>query len=98
MSETSPSARIGRFAGDNISRVLVRMPPAVKERATESAKRAGISLNSWTENTLERALENLRQYQAQEKTTNGAPEGSVRTWEDAETGAEGDNLESDRTG
>jgi hypothetical protein len=40
------------------------MPSGVKERATESAQRAGVSLNSWTVDILERALENLRQRQS----------------------------------
>ena len=41
------------------------MPSSVKERATESAQRAGVSLNSWTVDILERALENLRQRQSE---------------------------------
>ena len=49
---------------DTISKVLLRMPSSVKERATESAQRAGVSLNSWTVDILERALENLRQRQS----------------------------------
>lgn len=49
---------------DTISKVLVRMPSNVKERATESAQKAGVSLNSWTVDILERALENLRQRQS----------------------------------
>lgn len=52
---------------DAISRVLIRMPSEVKERASEAAKRAGTSMNAWTVRALERALENLRQrQQAQE--------------------------------
>jgi predicted HicB family RNase H-like nuclease len=46
---------------DTISKVLVRMPSNVKDRATESAQKAGVSLNSWTVDILERALDNLRQ-------------------------------------
>ncbi len=49
---------------DTISKVLLRMPSGVKDRATESAQRAGVSLNSWTVDILERALENLRQRQS----------------------------------
>ena len=41
---------------DAISRVLIRMPSEVKERASEAAKRAGTSMNAWTVRTLERAL------------------------------------------
>ena len=52
-----------RLDGDTISKVLVRMPSNVKERATESAQKAGMSLNNWTVDILERALENLRQRQ-----------------------------------
>ena len=48
---------------DTISKVLVRMPSSVKDRAAESAQRAGVSLNSWTVDILERALENLHQRQ-----------------------------------
>ena len=64
-----------RFDGDTISKVLVRMPSNVKERATESAQRAGMSLNNWTVDILERALENLRQRQSRseepERTSGG---------------------------
>ncbi len=49
---------------DTISKVLLRMPSSVKDRAAESAQRAGVSLNSWTVDILERALENLRQRQS----------------------------------
>lgn len=52
-----------RLDGDTVSKVLLRMPSNVKSRATESAKRAGVSLNSWTVDILERALENRRQRQ-----------------------------------
>ena len=94
-SEAPSSTRMGRFDGDYISRVLVRMPSAVKERAAESAKRAGISLNSWTVSTLERALENVRQYQTQEQPKNGVADRKKHAAEDSETEAEGGNLESD---
>ena len=65
---------------DAISRVLIRMPSEVKERASEAAKRAGTSMNAWTVRTLERALENLRQRQQTEGTssppeTSGGPSG-----------------------
>ena len=50
-----------RLDGDEIARVLVRMPSNVKERAGEAAKRAGMSMNNWTVTVLERALANLRQ-------------------------------------
>jgi hypothetical protein len=53
-----------RLDSDTIAKVLLRMPSNVKERATESAQRAGMSLNSWTVDILERALENLRQRQS----------------------------------
>ena len=55
-----------RLDRDVISRVLIRMPSEVKERASEAAKRAGTSMNAWTVRTLERALENLRQRQQTE--------------------------------
>ena len=65
---------------DAISRVLIRMPSELKERASEAAKRAGTSMNAWTVRTLERALENLRQRQQTEGTssppeTSGGPSG-----------------------
>jgi predicted HicB family RNase H-like nuclease len=63
---------------DTISKVLVRMPSSVKDRATESAQKAGVSLNSWTVDILERALENLRQRQS---GTND-PEGQTSGGED----------------
>ena len=63
-----------RIDGDAISRVLIRMPSEVKERASEAAKRAGTSMNAWTVRTLERALENLRQrQQAQEGSASPPP-------------------------
>ena len=46
---------------DVISRVLLRMPSTIKERASEAAQRAEMSLNSWTVTILERALTNLKQ-------------------------------------
>ena len=52
-----------RVDSDGVSKVLLRMPSTVKEKAAESAQKAGMSLNSWTVNILERALENLRQQQ-----------------------------------
>lgn len=54
-----------RIDQDTISKVLVRMPSTIKDMATEAAQKAGVSLNSWTVNILERALENLRQHQAE---------------------------------
>lgn len=65
-----------RFDNDTISKVLVRMPSSIKELATESAQRAGVSLNSWTVNILERALENLRQHQPGVKDPEGQFESS----------------------
>lgn len=63
-----------RIDGDAISRVLIRMPSEVKERASEAARRAGTSMNAWTVRTLERALENLRQrQQAQEESASPPP-------------------------
>lgn len=59
---------------DTISKVLVRMPSNIKERASESAQRAGMSLNSWTVNILERALDNLRQYQLRSQEPQGQSE------------------------
>ena len=64
-SDSSAEWRI-HLDRDAISRVLIRMPSEVKERASEAAKRAGTSMNAWTVRTLERALENLRQRQAAE--------------------------------
>ena len=67
---------------DTISKVLLRMPSSVKDRATESAQRAGVSLNSWTVDILERALENLRQRQS------GAEQPEGRANEDDEKASE----------
>jgi hypothetical protein len=44
------------------------MPSNIKERAAESAQRAGVSLNSWTVNILERAVENLKRNQPETET------------------------------
>ena len=52
-----------RVDSDGVSKVLLRMPSSVKEMAADSARKAGMSLNSWTVNILERALGNLRQAQ-----------------------------------
>ena len=60
---------------DTVSKVLLRMPSNVKERATESAQKAGVSLNSWTVDILERALENLRQRQTGTDKTEDPAEG-----------------------
>ncbi len=68
---------------DTISKVLVRMPSNVKDRATESAQRAGVSLNSWTVDILERALDNLRQRQS---GTNDPESGTDDSEEDGTTG------------
>ena len=59
---------------DTISKVLVRMPSNVKDRATESAQKAGVSLNSWTVDILERALDNLRQRQSGTEDSEGGKE------------------------
>lgn len=81
---------------DTISKVLLRMPSSVKERATESAQRAGVSLNSWTVDILERALENLRQRQG------GTEQPEGRANEDDEkasgSGLPEQNGESNSTG
>ena len=72
-----------RLDQDTISKVLVRMPSTIKEMATESAQKAGVSLNSWTVNILERALENLRQHQPEvedpeaESGASSAPESGL---------------------
>ncbi len=60
MTEEHIRARIERMEGETISKLLVRMPSSIKERATESARRAGVSLNSWTVSILERTVENLK--------------------------------------
>ena len=65
-----------RLDNDTISKVLLRMPSTIKELATESAQRAGVSLNSWTVNILERALENLRLHQPGAKDPEGQSDGS----------------------
>ena len=52
------------------------MPSTIKELASESAQRAGVSLNSWTVNLLERALVNLRQHQPGVKDPEGQSGGS----------------------
>ena len=52
-----------RLDRDSTSKFLVRMPSAVKARATQAAQQAGKSLNSWTVTILERALGNLREHQ-----------------------------------
>ena len=48
-----------RLDGDTISKVLIRIPSTIKDMAAESAKKAGMSLNSWTVDILERAIDNL---------------------------------------
>ena len=65
-----------RLDNDTISKVLLRMPSNIKELATESAQKAGVSLNSWTVTILERALENLRQHQPGVKDPEDQAEGS----------------------
>ena len=70
-SEGPIRARIERKEGETIAKLLVRMPSGVKERATESARRAGVSLNSWTVSILERTLENLKPVQSENQSTEG---------------------------
>ena len=60
LGEEQPAAWSLRLESDTVSKVLLRVPSNIKERAAESAQRAGLSLNSWTVNILERALENLK--------------------------------------
>ncbi len=67
---------------DTISKVLVRMPSSVKGRATESAQKAGVSLNSWTVDILERALDNLRQRQSETEDSDGGADGGEERSED----------------
>ena len=59
---------------ENISRFLVRMPAAVKQRASDAAHKAGISLNNWTVTVLERAVENLKENRTQVATPRGDDE------------------------
>ena len=51
------------LAGEGVAKVLVRMPSDVKIRASEAARKAGTSMNTWTVNILERALVGLRDRQ-----------------------------------
>ena len=69
LSEEHIRARIERKEGETVSKLLVRMPSSVKERATESARRAGVSLNSWTVGILERTLENLKTVPPDDEST-----------------------------
>ena len=74
-----------RIDGDVISKVLVRMPSDIKERASESAQKAGMSLNNWTVSILEKAVDSLRQYQTQDqRDESGGSSGTAnRTEEEA---------------
>jgi predicted HicB family RNase H-like nuclease len=67
---------------DTISKVLVRMPSNVKDRATESAQKAGVSLNSWTVDILERALDNLRHRQSGTEDSEDGTDGAEDRTED----------------
>ena len=58
------------------------MPSNVKDRATESAQKAGVSLNSWTVDILERALDNLRQRQNETQDSEGGADGGEERSED----------------
>ena len=63
LGDEQPGTWSVRLDSDTVSKVLLRMPSNIKERAAESAQRAGVSLNSWTVNILERAVENLKRNQ-----------------------------------
>ena len=73
-----------RLENDSVSKVLLRMPSNIKERAAESAQRAGVSLNSWTVNILERAVGNLKRNQPEAP----APDEDGETDENRDPGQE----------
>ncbi len=69
LGDEQPGTWSVRLDSDTVSKVLLRMPSNIKERAAESAQRAGVSLNSWTVSILERAVENLKRNQPETQTT-----------------------------
>ena len=84
---------------DPISKVLVRMPSSVKNLATESAQKAGVSLNSWTVDILERALENLRQRQSRTNDSESESDsGEDRATESCQSGRDGKGDSVDKSG
>ena len=62
-----------RLDGDTISKVLIRIPSTIKDMAAESAKKAGMSLNSWTVDILERAIDNLTESRKSTDTDRDEP-------------------------
>lgn len=84
LGEEQPGAWSVRLDSGSVSKVLLRMPSNIKERAAESAQRAGVSLNSWTVNILERAVENLKRNQSETET----PDDHTETDENRDPGQE----------
>ncbi len=84
LGDEQPGAWSLRLESDSVSKVLLRMPSNIKERAAESAQRAGVSLNSWTVNILERAVENLKRNQTETET----PDEDTETDENQDPGQE----------
>ena len=76
LGEEQRTGRMAGIDGDTISKVLVRMPSDVKSKAAEAAQKAGISLNSWTVNILNRAVTNLREHQERAKQSQTQDEGT----------------------
>ena len=74
LGDEQPATWSLRLDSDTVSKVLLRMPSNIKERAAESAQRAGLSLNSWTVNILERAVENLKRNQAETQAPDDQPD------------------------
>ena len=62
-----------RLDGDTVSKVLFRIPSTIKDMAAESAKKAGMSLNSWTVDILERAIDNLADNRKDSEADRGEP-------------------------
>ena len=62
-----------RLDGDTVSKVLFRIPSTIKDMAAESARKAGMSLNSWTVDILERAIDNLTESRQDDDVDQGEP-------------------------